>query len=84
VGPHSCEVELLRASAHQELGRPPRGGPQERERCWCENIEVRPAEDKRVARRHHFDDLGVRPSHAPLTEARRYFEDIRLRLEAVL
>ena len=31
-----------------------------------------------------MDDLGEEPSHAPLVDARAYFEDIRCRLEAVL
>jgi hypothetical protein len=37
-----------------------------------------------VARRRHFDDPGVGPSHAPPVEAGGDFEDIRCRLEAVL
>jgi hypothetical protein len=45
---------------------------------------VRPTDDERVARRHHFDDPGAGPSHAPPTEARGEFEDIRRHLEVVL
>jgi hypothetical protein len=45
---------------------------------------VRLADDERAARRHHFDDPGVGPSHAPLADARGDFEDIRRCLEAVL
>jgi hypothetical protein len=76
VGPRGCEVELLRASARQELGRPPWGGPRVGERRRREDVEVRPAEDERAVRRHRFDDPGVGPSHAPPADAGADFEDI--------
>jgi hypothetical protein len=84
VGPRGHEVELLRASAHQEMGRPPRGGPHEGKRCQREDVEVRLVEHERVARRRRFDDPGVGPSHDPLADTRGDFEDIRRRLEVVL
>jgi hypothetical protein len=64
--------------------RPPRGEPRAGERRRWEDVGVRPVDDERVARRHHFDDPGAGPSHAPPAEAGGEFEDIRHRLEAVL
>jgi hypothetical protein len=75
VGPCGLKFELLRASW---------GGMWVGERCWRENVEARPADDERAVRRPHFDDTGVGPSHAPPTDARVDFEDIRCCLEAVL
>jgi hypothetical protein len=54
VGPRGHEVELLRASARQELGRPPWGGSRAGERRQHEDAEARPAEDERAARRRHL------------------------------
>jgi hypothetical protein len=45
---------------------------------------VRPADPEREVRKRRFDDPCVGPSHAPLTDARADFEDIRHCLEAVL
>jgi hypothetical protein len=84
VGPHGCEVELVRVSTRQGLVGPPRGEPRAGERRRWEDVEARPAGDERVARRHRFDDLGVGPSHAPPSEVRGEFEDIPRRLEVVL
>jgi hypothetical protein len=84
VAPRGREVELLRASARQEPGRPPRGGPRVGERRRHEDAGARPAEDERAVRRCQFDDPGVGPSHAPPADAGADFEDIRHRLEAVL
>jgi hypothetical protein len=84
VAPCEREVELLRASARQELGRPPRGVSWVGERCRCEDAEVRPVDPKRAVRRHRFDDPVVRPLHAPPVGARVDFEDIFRHLEVVL
>ena len=84
VGPHGREVELMRASARQELGRPPWGGSRVGERHRCKDIEARPASDERVARRHRFDEPSAGALHAPLAEADRDFENIHHHLEAVL
>jgi hypothetical protein len=84
VGPREPKVELLRASAHQELGRPPQGGSRAGERCRHEYVEVRLVDAEREARRRCFDDPGVGPSHAPSVDAGEYFEDIHCCLEAVL
>jgi hypothetical protein len=65
-------------------GRPWRGGIREGQRCRCEDIEVIPSKDERVARRHRFDDPGARPLHAPPAEAGGDSEDIHHHLEAVL
>jgi hypothetical protein len=84
VAPRGHEVELLRAPTHQEPEKLPWGGPQAGERHRCEDSEVRPVESERAVRRCWFDDLGVGPPHAPLTDVREDFEDIRCHLEAVL
>jgi hypothetical protein len=84
VGPHGREVELVRALACQGLVRPLWGEPRVGERRRCEDVEARLAGKERVARRCRFNDPSVGPSHAPPAEARKYFEDIRRRLEAVL
>jgi hypothetical protein len=84
VGPRGREVELMRTLAHQELVRPPRGEPRAGERRRYKDVETRPTDEERVARRHCFYDLGAGPSHAPPTEPRGDFEDIRRRLEVVL
>jgi len=64
--------------------RSPLGEPWVGERRWCEDVEARPAGKERVARRCCFDDPSARPSHAPPTEVRGEFEDIRHCLEAML
>jgi hypothetical protein len=84
VAPQGHEVELRRASTHQEPERPSRGGLWVGERCQREDAEVRPDALERAARRHHFDEPGARTSHAPLADARADFEDICHRLEVVL
>jgi hypothetical protein len=84
VGPHGHEFELMRASARQGPVRPPRGELWVGERRNREEVEARIASDERASKRHHFDDPGVGPSHAPLVEAGGDFEDIHRRLEAVL
>jgi hypothetical protein len=84
VGPRGCDVELVRASARPGPVRPPRGELRVGERRRREDVEARPTGDERAARRCHFDDPGVGPSHAPPAEAGGEFEDIRHRLEAVL
>jgi hypothetical protein len=52
VGPRGREVEWVRASAHQGPVRPPWGEPRVGERRRREDVEVRPAGEERVARRH--------------------------------
>ena len=84
VAPRGREVELQRASAHQDPGRPSQGGPWVGERRRREDVGARPAEEERVVRRHRFDDPGVGPLHAPLAEVGGDIEDIRHRLEEVL
>jgi hypothetical protein len=84
VGPCGREVEMVRALAHQEPVRPPRGESWVGERRRCEDIEARPADDERAIRRRRFDDPGDGPSHAPPVEAGGDFEDIYRRLETVL
>ena len=82
VGPRGHEVELMRASIGQELGRLSRGGPRGGERRRCKDIEVRPAGDERAARRHNFYDPSAGPSHAPPTAAGAE-EDLVRRFETV-
>jgi hypothetical protein len=84
VGLRGREVEWVREPTHQGMVRPSWVEPRVGERRQCEDVEVRPAGEERAARRCHFDDLGVEPSHAPPTEARGDFEDIHCCLEAVL
>jgi hypothetical protein len=84
VAPPGNEVELLRASARQELERSLRGGPWVGERCQCEDVGARPTDLEREVRRGWFDDPGVGPSLAPPVDVGADFEDIHHRLEAVL
>jgi hypothetical protein len=84
VAPRAREVELRRAPTRQEPERPPRGGPHVGERCRHEDSMVRLANPERVVRRRWFDDPSVGPSHAPPTDARVDFEEIRHCLEVVL
>jgi hypothetical protein len=84
VAPHGHEVELQRASAHQELEKLLWGGPRVGERRQHEDTAARLADPKRGARRRRFDDPGARPSHAPPANAGVDFEEIHRLLEAVL
>jgi hypothetical protein len=45
--------------------RPPRGELREGERRRREDVGARPIYDDRVIQRHHYDDPGAGPSHAP-------------------
>jgi hypothetical protein len=48
VGPHGCEVDLMRASPCQGPVRPPREEPWEGERHRCEDVEARPSDDEQL------------------------------------
>jgi hypothetical protein len=63
---------------------PLRGEPQEGERLRRKDARARPVDDERAAMRRCFDNPSAGPSHAPPTEVRGEFEDIRHRLEAML
>jgi hypothetical protein len=68
-------VELVRASAHQDPMRPPRGELQAGERRRRDEVGARPADDVRVGRRCRFDELGTGPPNAPQGEVGGVLED---------
>jgi hypothetical protein len=83
VGPRGQEIELVRVPTRQGPVRLWRGEPRVRERRRWDEGGTRLADDERACMRHHFDDPGVGPSHAPPEGVRGDFDDIRRLLEVV-
>ena len=78
LAPRGREVEVFRVPTQREQERPPCAGRRPRDEAVGG-----PAGPERPAQRHHFDDPGAGPSHAPPAAAGGELDDIFRRFETV-